>query len=147
MQQAHELLGQLRLEGSKHITIPGTEADLPITVFNSSAFTAHVQVLLNGTGANRITTHASDLITVEPGRRVTVQIPITLNSAGDVQAVAYLADSTGATFGDSLSIQIASTAYQQFARSLVWVALIALILLVGNNVWRRTRSTHSEDKA
>ena len=147
VQQAHEFLGQLRLEGSKHITIPGTEADLPITVFNSSAFTAHVQVLLNGTGANRITTHASDLITVEPGRRVTVQIPITLNSAGDVQAVAYLADSTGATFGDSLSIQIASTAYQQFARSLVWVALIALILLVGNNVWRRTRSTHSEDKA
>lgn len=147
VQQAHELLSQLRLEGSKHITIPGTKADLPITVFNSSAFTAHVQVLIDGAGANRITSQPSELIAVEPGRRVTVQIPITLNSAGDVQAIVYLADSTGAKFGDVLSIQIASTAYQQFARSLVWVALTALILLVGNNVWRRTRSTHTEDEA
>jgi hypothetical protein len=146
VQQAHELLSQLRLEGSKHITIPGTKADLPITVFNSSAFTAHVQVLIDGAGSNRIISQPSELIAVEPGRRVTVQIPITLNSAGDVQAIVYLADSTGAKFGDVLSIQIASTAYQQFARSLVWVALTALILLVGNNVWRRTRSTHTDDK-
>lgn len=147
VQQAHEILNQLALEGSKHITIPGTKADLPITVFNSSPFTAHVQVIVNGTGANRLTAEPSQLVAVEPGSRVTVQIPITLNSAGDVQAVAYLADSTGNTFGDSLSIQIASTAYQQFARSLVWVALTALILLVGNNVWRRTRSTNNDGNA
>ena len=146
-QQAHELLNQIRLEGSKHVTIPGTKANLPITVFNSSAYVAHVQVMVVGTGANRLTASPSDLVAVEPGSRVSVQIPITLNSAGDVQAVVYLADSTGATFGDSLSIQIASTAYQQFARSLVWVALTALVLLVGNNVWRRTRNTSTNVSA
>lgn len=146
-QQAHELLNQLRLEGSKHVTIPGTKASLPITIFNSSAYVAHVQVIVAGTGANRLTTTPSELVAVEPGNRVSVQIPITLNSAGDVQAVAYLADATGATFGDSLSIQIASTAYQQFARSLVWVALLALVLLVGNNVWRRTRNDSSKASA
>ncbi len=147
VKQAHELLNQLRLEGSRHITIPGTKADLPITIFNSSAFAAHVQVIVSGTGANRITAKPSELIAVDPGSRVTVQIPITLNSAGDVQAVAYLADSTGDTFGDSLPIQIASTAYQQFARSLVWVALTALVLLVGNNVWRRTRAAQEDQNA
>jgi hypothetical protein len=145
IQEAHEVLNQLHLEGSSHITIPGTKADLPITVFNSSPYAAHVQVIVNGAGANRITAKSSELISVEPGSRVTVQIPIALTSAGDVQAVAYLADSTGDTFGDSLTIQIASTAYQQFARSLVWVALIALILLVANNVWRRTRSTRNSN--
>ena len=146
-QQAHELLNQLRLEGSKHVTIPGTKANLPITVFNSSAYVAHVQVMVAGTGANRLSASPSDLVAVEPGSRVSVQIPITLNSAGDVQAVVYLADSNGATFGDSLSIQIASTAYQQFARSLVWVALTALVLLVGSNVWRRTRNTSTNVSA
>ena len=140
----HELLNGIHLEGSKHITIPGTRADLPITVFNSTKLAAKVIVNVDGQGSSRLTAHPSDIVTVEPGSRVTVQIPIQLNSSSSVLAEVQLSDSAGKTFGDRLTIEIASTAYQQFARSLVWLALIALVLLVGNNVWRRTRKSHAD---
>jgi hypothetical protein len=142
LQSTHELLNDIHLEGSKHITIPGTKADLPITVFNNTKFTAKVIVNVDGAGSSRLTAQPSELVTVEPGSRVTVQIPIQLNSSSSVLARVQLSDSTGKTFGDTLAIEIASTAYQQFARSLVWLALVALVLLVGNNVWRRTRKSH-----
>ena len=144
LQSTHELLNNIHLEGSKHITIPGTKADLPITVFNSTKYPAKVIVNVDGAGSSRLTASPSELVTIEPGSRVTVQIPIQLNSSSSVLARVQLSDSTGKTFGDSLTIEIASTAYQQFARSLVWLALIALVLLVGNNVWRRTRKSHAE---
>ena len=143
-QNAHELLNGIRLEGSRRITIPGTQADLPVTVFNSTDLAAKVIVNVNGSGSSRISAQLSDLVTVEPGSRVTVQIPIQLNSSSSVLAKVQLTDSNGKSFGNSLTIEIASTAYQQFARSLVWLALIALVLLVGNNVWRRTRKSHAD---
>ncbi len=143
VEQEVSQLNELALEGSKHITIPGTTAQLPVTVFNPTDFTATVNVVVTSSVPGHLTAGKVDTITIEPKRRITVQIPIALHISGDVQAQVSLADSTGNIFGDKLIVEIASTAYQQFARSLVWIALIALVLLVAHNVWRRTRGSQT----
>lgn len=136
---ASDQLHTLSLQGSSRITIPGTKSELPITIVNGSDHTATVGVQLSSSLPGRISARNIDVVTIEPGKRVTVSVPITISGAGLIPVQASLTSRNNDTFGKPLSIQIASSAYQDIARNLVWTALAMLVLLLANAIRKRRR--------
>lgn len=137
---ANDQLHTLSLEGSSRITIPGTKSSLPITIVNGSDHTATVGVQISSSLPGRISAANIDVVTIEPGKRMTVQIPISVSGAGLIPVEATLTSRDNDSFGKSLSIQIASSAYQDIARNLVWTALALLVLLLANSLRKRRRT-------
>lgn len=71
---------------------------------------------------------------------MTVQIPITVSGAGLISVEASLMSRDNDLFGTSLPIKIASSAYQDIARTLVWTALALLVILLANSLRKRRQS-------
>ena len=124
--------------------IPGTKSVLPITIVNGSEHTATVGVQLSSSLPGRISATNIDVVTIEPGKRVTVSIPISVSGAGLIPVTATLTSRDNDSFGKPLSIQIGSSAYQDIARNLVWTALALLVILLANGL-RKRRRTHLTD--
>lgn len=133
-------LHTLSLQGSSRITIPGTKSQLPITIVNGSDHTATVGIQISSSLPGRISATNIDVVTVEPGKRMTVQIPITVSGAGLISVQASLTSRDNDSFGTPLAIQIASSAYQDIARNLVWTALALLVILLANGLRKRRKS-------
>ena len=137
---ATDQLHTLSLQGSSRITIPGTKSQLPITIVNGSEHTATVGIQISSSLPGRISAAKIDVVTVEPGKRMTVQIPITVSGAGLISVEASLMSRDNDSFGTPLPIKIASSAYQDIARTLVWTALALLVILLANSLRKRRQS-------
>jgi hypothetical protein len=127
----------LTLEGSSRITIPGTESLLPLTIVNGSEHVAKVGIQISSSLPGRISAANIDVVTIDPGKRVTVQVPIHVSGAGLIPIRASLTTQNNDSFGKPLAIQITSSAYQDIARNLVWTALALLVILLANSLRRR----------
>lgn len=136
---ASDQLHTLSLQGSSRVTIPGFKSELPITIVNGSDHTATVGIQLSSSLPGRISSQNIDVVTIDPGKRITVSVPITISGAGLIPVQASLTSRNNDTFGKPLAIAIASSAYQDIARNLVWTALALLVLLLANGIRKRRR--------
>lgn len=133
-------LGLVRVVTSERFTVSGESADIPITVLNDSEFPVTVTVSLRPDSADRLSPVTSDQITLEPHTRTTVPITVRITGIGTVGASVGVATSDGRPFGVPVHLTITTTAYQKFARNIVWLAFALLVLLAGNS-WRVRRRT------
>lgn len=133
-----EIANSITIQASDRITIAADNAQIPITVVNSSNHAVHVRVRVTPDQPIRLqaTQLASQLVPV--GARVTFAIPITLSGTGTIGVVATLETPDGVLFGKQKKIEIFSTAYRQVAGILVKLAFgLLLILAVSNYLKRR----------
>jgi hypothetical protein len=134
-------LNRVSIETSSRFTIPGQEAQIPITVANNSNYSARVAVSVVPVGSGRITSTVGSAVSIDAGQKVTLPLTISITGVGTVQAAVHLTTSSGSTFGEGESIVITTTAYQSFARNLVWLALASLLLLATRSWVLRRKST------
>ena len=140
-QSGKDELAKVTIEASTRFTIPGQQAQIPITVANTSEQRTTVSVTIVPESSGRVRSTAIDPVTIEPGQRITVPLDVVVTGVGTVRARVQLATKDGSTFGVGESISITTTAYQSFARSIVWLALAALLILAGRGIRTRRRSS------
>lgn len=135
--RSREAEGRIRITTSGHFTVSGGTAEIPVTVVNDATETVSVSVRLASDSPARLSSPATDAITIEAGTRVTVPVTVTVNGLGTVGARVALSTADGRAFGQTVPVTITSTAYQTFARNIVWAAFALLVVLAANNL--RTR--------
>ena len=140
---ATSLAQSIYIETSDRVSLSGSRADIPITIVNDSQHDASVAVLISGRNPTRLSSDLSAIVTIAAGKRQTITVPIEVPGVGSVPAVATLITKSGLPFGKAVAITITSTAYQTFARNLVWGAFGLLLLLAGNT-WRKRRSQEGD---
>jgi hypothetical protein len=130
-------LDAIQIEASHQITTPASQAEIPITIVNKSDTEVAVSVEITSNATSRFRAEPTEIISVASGQRVTVPVAITLVGAGIVQVQAQLVAPNGEAFGEVENIQISSTAYSQFARTLVLGAFGLLVLFALSNFVKR----------
>lgn len=136
----NEYMAAIQIEASTRITTPNEVTEIPITVVNNSDKAVSVSISLSSNSASRFQSEPTGIVQVDKGQRVTVPVPITLIGAGIVDVRAQLVAPNGERFGEVQNIQISSTAYSAFARTLVWGAFGLLTLLSLSNFWKRRKA-------
>lgn len=139
------IINSITIQASDRITIAADQAQIPITVVNSSNHAVQVRVRVTPDQPIRLqaTQLASQLVPV--GARVTFAIPITLSGTGTIGVISALETPDGVTFGKQKRIEISSTAYRQVAGILVKLAFgLLLILALSNFVKRRKLAKNPE---
>lgn len=153
--RAHAYLnGQLRsvksivrnvtIQTSSRITIPSTNAEIPVTVANASTHDVRIRVTLSSDTPGKFTAKPSPLVSVPVGKRVTVSVPITLAGTGVIKASVELLAPNGHPVGANYDVRISSTAYQKVASTLVRIAFGILLLLAISNFVRRRKKSDDE---
>jgi hypothetical protein len=97
-----------------------------------------VKVALRPDSTDRLSPFTSERLTIEPHTRATVPVTVHIIGIGTVGASVGVATSDGQPFGVPAHLSITTTAYQKFARNIVWLAFGLLVLLAANN-WRTRR--------
>ena len=135
----NKYMSSIKLEASTRITTPNEDSEIPITVVNDSDQPVSVSIDLTSSSTSRFQAKPTGIIQVDKGQRVTVPVAIKLVGAGIVDVRAQLVAPNGEHFGEVQNIQISSTAYSAFARTLVWGAFGLLTLLsISNFIKRRS---------
>lgn len=136
---ARKALDLVRVVTSDRFTVSGDTAEIPVTVLNDSEVTVSVTVALVPDSTNRLAAYSSEPLAIDPGTRATVPVTVRMTGTGTVGAAVGVRTDDGQAFGTPARLTITTTAYQEFARNIVWVAFALLVLLAGNN-WRTRRS-------
>jgi hypothetical protein len=144
LQSVRSIARNVTIQTSSRITIASTNAEIPITVANSSAQDVKIRVTLNSDTPGKFTAKPSPLVSVPVGKRVTVSVPITLAGTGVINATVELLAPNGQAVGASYDVRISSTAYQKVASTLVRIAFGILILLAISNFIRRRKKPVEE---
>ena len=144
LQSVRSIVRNVTIQTSSRITIPATNAEIPITVANASTHDVRIRVTLGSDTPGKFTAKPSSLVSVPVGKRVTVSVPITLAGTGVINASVELLAPNGHPVGANYDVRISSTAYQKVAGTLVRVAFGILLLLAVSNFVRRRRKTSDE---
>ena len=105
----------------------------PVTVTNNLTEQIRVQVVVHTDNPQRLTVPPSDLVTVEPGQSVTVNIRPEATSNGLVIARAYVATADGHRVSPDTSITVEVTDLGVVA----WIIVgVSGLVLVGATAWR-----------
>lgn len=144
LKSVNSIARNVTIQTSSRITIPSTNAEIPITVANASTHDVRVRVTLNSDTPGKFTAKPSPLVSVPVGKRVTVSVPITLAGTGVINATVELLAPNGQPVGANYDVRISSTAYQKVAGTLVRIAFGILLLLAVSNFIRRRKKPSDE---
>ena len=136
----------VKIQTSSRITIATTEAEIPITIANSSTHDVRIRVMLTSDTPSKFTSKPSQLVRVPVSKRVTVSVPVSLAGTGVINARVELLAPNGGSIGSHYDVRISSTAYQKVASTLVKLAFGILMLLAVSNFIRRRKSGKVESE-
>jgi hypothetical protein len=92
-------------------SLASSDAPLVLTVQNDLPFAVQVRLALRTRGNVGLTTDDIGVITLEPSRRVTLQVPTHVRQSGGFAITARLTTPGGVPLGDEVQMQVKSTAY------------------------------------
>jgi hypothetical protein len=119
------------------ITLSGEEGLVPVTIANDLDRAVTVGVQLRGSPAARLISEPMFGITIEPGKKVSVELNAQVVGGRALNAGVQLLTPDGQDFGDPAQIQLESTAYAQAAAWVIAAAFIAIIIFVVVGIARR----------
>ncbi len=121
------------LDASHRFLMSSRTNQFPVTVTNHLAEEIRVQVVVRTDNPQRLTVPPSELVTVEPGQSVTVNIRPEATSNGLVIARAYVATADGHRVSPDTSITVEITDLGVVA----WIIVgVSGLVLVGATAWR-----------
>ena len=129
----------VRILSRNTITLSGESGNIPITIANDLDQAITVQLGVTASPAARPTVEPIPAVTIEPGRKMSLEVRAKVIGGGPVPVTLQLITPGGADFGQPVSVELRSTAYARAATWVVVAALgvIAIFIVVG--IIRRIR--------
>ncbi len=132
-----EQTSQVYALSSGTITLSGEEGLVPVTIANDLDRAVTVGVQLRGVPAARLISEPMYGITIEPGKKVSVELNAQVVGGRTLNTGVQLLTPDGQDFGDPAQIQLESTAYAQAAAWVIAAAFIAIVIFVVVGITRR----------
>jgi hypothetical protein len=115
------------------VTLSGSSGNLPLTISNELDQAVEVGVQLAAEPSVRLAFMPPDLVRVDAGRRVSVEIPVEIFGSGPLPVTVILTDRDGHPFIETGDLVIRSAATTIAAGAVAVVAAIVFVVLV---IWR-----------
>lgn len=119
------------------ITFSGDSGDVPVTLANDGATTVSVGLSLVGTPSSRLESTPMSGILIEPGQKISVEIPVRVVGGDPLPTRVQILTPGGAPYGSPASITLVSTAYARAAGWVVLAAFLAIAVFVVVGITRR----------
>lgn len=119
------------------ITLSGESGLVPVTIANDLDRSVTIGVQLRGIPSARLKSNPLYEITIEPGKKVSVELEATVVGSRALSAGVQLLTPEGEDFGQPARIELASTAYARAAAWVIGAAFIAIILFIVVGITRR----------
>jgi hypothetical protein len=119
------------------ITLSGETGLVPVTIANDLDRSVTIGVQLRGIPSARLESEPLYEITIEPGKKVSVELEATVIGGRTLSAGVQLLTPEGEDFGLPARIELVSTAYARAAAWVVGAAFIAIVLFVVVGITRR----------
>ncbi|MGA1145483.1 MAG: DUF6049 family protein [Candidatus Nanopelagicales bacterium] len=130
-------IDQVNVLSDGTVTFSGEIGRVPITIENSLDRAVTVGVELRASPSIRLESAPLSNITVEPGRKVSVDIEARVVGSNALPVRVQLLTPDGLEFGTPARIELASTAYARAAAWVVAIAFVAIVVFVVVGVTRR----------
>ncbi len=144
--QLTEQVDQVRVLSEGTVTFSGETGRVPITIENSLDRSVTVGVELRASPSIRLESEPLTDITIEPGRKVSVDIEARVVGGNTLPVRVQLLTPDGSAFGTPARIDVASTAYARAAAWVVAIAFVAIVVFVVVGVARRIRSASTSQR-
>lgn len=132
-------IAQVRVLSSGTVTFSGDAGRVPVTIANDSQATVTLGLALVGRPASRLIAEPLSDITVDPGRKVSVEVPARVLGGEALTVDVQLRTRDGLDYGDPAQIVLTSTAYARAAAWVMGAAFIGIAVFVVIGVTRRIR--------
>jgi hypothetical protein len=119
------------------ITLSGESGLVPVTIANDLDRSVTIGVQLRGIPEARLESEPLYEITIEPGKKVSVELEATVIGGRTLSAGVQLLTPQGQDFGRPARIELVSTAYARAAAWVVGAAFVAIVLFVVVGITRR----------
>jgi len=130
---------QVRVLSEGTVTFSGDTGRVPVTIENNLDRSVTVGVQLRASPSLRLESAPLEGITVEPGRKVSVDLEARVVGGNTLPVRVQLLTPDGSRFGTPARIDVASTAYARAAAWVVAIAFVAIVVFVVVGVIRRIR--------
>ena len=147
MDQLRRYTESVRVVTRGDIVFGSEEGVVPVTVANGLPVPIDVVLGASGLPSVRVAATAATELTINAGKRVSVELPTRVTGSGIAYLQLWLETDDGSMIGDAVILNIRSAAYARVASYLVGAAFIALILLVAVNTVRRIRVRRQEARS
>ena len=144
MNELREYTDSVRVVTRGDIVFGSEQGVVPVTVANGLPVPINVVLGASGLPSVRVAPTATTELSINAGKRVSVELPTRVTGSGMAYLQLWLETSDGAMIGDAVILNIRSAAYARVASYLVGAAFIALVLLVAVNTVRRVRVRRQE---
>ena len=139
-------IAQVRVLSTGTVTFSGDAGRVPVTIANDSEATVTLGLALVGRPSTRLISEPLDDITVEPGRKVSVEVPARVLGGEALTVNVQLRTRDGLDYGDPAQIMLTSTAYARAAAWVMGVAFLGIAVFVVIGVTRRIRQARGDDR-
>ena len=119
------------------VTLSGESGLVPVTIANDLDRTVTVGVQLRGFPSARLSSEPMYGITIEPGKKVSVELDARVVGGRTLNAGVQLLTPEGLDFGKPARISLESTAYARAAAWVIAAAFIAIVVFVVVGITRR----------
>ena len=130
-------IGLIRALSSGTVTFSGDSGRVPVTVANDGPDAVVVGVQLVGEPASRLVSTPHDPITIEPGRKASLDLDARVIGGDPLTVRVQLLTPEGESFGEPETITLGSTAYARAAAWVVGLAFAAIAVFVFVGIARR----------
>ena len=134
----------VKIMSAGSVIFPRETSVVPITIRNDLDIPVTVRIRAVGEPAVRVTATEVEAITIQPGKRKSIEIPTRLVGSDSASLILRLTDIKGKQFGAFVRIELASSAYSTAAAWAVGLAFGLLLVLVVINTVRRIRVRRAE---
>ena len=138
---------QVRVLSEGTVTFSGDTGRVPVTIENNLDRSVTVGVQLRASPSLRLESAPLEGITVEPGRKVSVDLEARVVGGNALPVRVQLLTPDGSRFGTPARIDVASTAYARAAAWVVAIAFVAIVVFVVVGVTRRIRLASMSSRA
>lgn len=130
-------IGLIRALSSGTVTFSGDSGRVPVTVANDGPDAVVVGVQLIGEPASRLVSTPHEPITIEPGRKASLDLDARVIGGDPLTVRVQLLTPEGEAFGEPETITLGSTAYARAAAWVVGLAFVAIAVFVVVGITRR----------
>jgi hypothetical protein len=138
---------KVRISPPGTVSFPGSTGRVPITIANDTDGPVTVDLVLTATPAYRMTTEPVAPVTIAAGRKVSLEVPVTLVGSGQLSVTAQLLTPQGSPYGNPTTVDLRTTAYSRAAAWVVGSAFLLLCLMIVVTFVRRRRLNFVERRA
>jgi hypothetical protein len=142
VQAAHD---SLTVRVPRTVVIPGESGILPVTVVNDLPTSVTVNISVEANPSFRISMKDPGSISVDPNRRHSLEVPITVYGSGSLDVNVQLTSSDGRVVTAPLTVTVRSSAYSRVAAIVAGLAFLALLALSIASITRRIRNRGKDD--